>query len=117
MFRAERLWLFCTNFTSSPAAANLRSSQDSKKKPRGSPNTFGRIRTTSGISVGSNSISGDRPARDLEQIGPIAGLRQGQREFLQACSVYVTRAEGDFLGATHLQSLPTFDRFNEHRRL
>src|SRR5580693_3162231 len=114
MFRAERLWLSCTNFTSSPAAANLRSSQDSKKKPRGSPNTFGRMRTTSGISVGSNSISDDLPARDFEQVSPVAGLCQRQCQFLQACSVYVTRAEGDFLGTTHLQPLPAFDRFDEH---
>src|ERR1700678_93365 len=117
MFRAERLWVSCTNFTSSPAAANFRSSQDSKKYPRGSPNTFGRMRTTSGISVGSNCISNHLAASDLEQISPVTGLSERQRQLFQARGVYVAGAEGDLLRTTHFQSLPTLDRLDEHRRL
>src|SRR6185312_1543902 len=102
MLRAERLWLSCTKRASMPPAANFRSSQDSKKKPRASPKTFGRISTTSGIAVRSNSISHYPAARELEQVGAIASLRKRPGERLQLARIDIAGAEGDFFRATHL---------------
>src|SRR5690349_21016578 len=100
-----------------PPVSNLRSSQDSRKKPRASPNTFGRINTISGIAVGSNSISHDLTAGDLEQIGSVACLRQWQGQLFQLRGIDVAGAKCDLLRATPLQALAALDRIDEHRSL
>src|SRR3569833_3868028 len=99
-----------------PPAANFRSSQDSRKKPRAAPNTFGRINTTSGMAVGSNSTI-HPPACDLEEVGAVAGLRQRQRQLLEASGIDVAGSEGNLLRATYYQALPALECLDEHRSL
>src|SRR5215470_25974 len=98
-----------------PAAANLRSCQDSRKKPRESPNTSGRISTTSGISVAMKRMSG-APVGDLEQVLPVATSRQRARQALELCRVDVAAAKRDLLRAADLQPLAALERLDEHRR-
>src|SRR5262249_11545311 len=108
--------LSCTNWTPRPAAANFRSSQDSKKWPRASGKTAGRTSTTSGISMRSNCIS-SLPACNLQQILSVPRTRKRQGEALELRRIDETRPVGDLLRAAHLQSLPLLDRLDEHRGL
>ena len=101
---------------SSPAAANLRSSQDSKKKPRESPKIWGRIRMTAGISVGSNSIS-RVPAYDLEEVHAVVRPSERPGDALELLNINKPAAESDLFRAADLQSLPTFDHLDERCRL
>src|SRR5262245_18264251 len=98
-----------------PAAANLRSCQDSRKKPRASPKTCGRMSTTSGISVGRKRISG-ASARDLEQVLPVAAARQLARQALELRCVDVAAPEGDLFRAAHLETLAALEGLDEHGR-
>src|SRR5579872_2517690 len=102
-----------------PAAANLRSSHDSRKKPLLSPNTRGLMRITSGISVGRNSMRGDSgvTADDLEQIRAVTALLQRPGQLLELGDVDEAAAISDLFGAGHLQSLSRLQCLDEHRRL
>src|ERR1044071_3998304 len=101
MSRPERLWLSCTKSTSRPNAANFCRFQDSRKKPRASPNTFGRRSNTSGISSLSTSTS--VPAREnSEQILPVFGLLEFPRDLLELGCRNEARSECDFLRAADL---------------
>src|SRR6185437_6863843 len=72
--------------------------------------------TTSGISVGTNSISGPS-LQDLEQVSAVSRLGERQRQGFQLSGRNVALAVGDLLRAADLQPLPGLDRLDEHGRL
>ncbi len=74
----EREWLSCTNVASSPASANARAFQLSKKKPRASPKTLGSISSDVRQARSAMTFIGSRRrlAQHRQQVLAVAVLRQ-----------------------------------------